>query len=717
MTIHWCKSICPYCGFGCGLMVGVEGGKVVEIKGMEDHPVNYGRTCALPRNYPPLFTHGDRLKHPMLRRDGKLAPVEWEEAIDHVASGLGRIIDEHGPDAVAFYGGAINLIEEYYLMNKLMKAAIGTNNMECSTRLCMASSAMGFASTLGADAPPACYADIEEADLFLIAGNNMAVSAPVLFRRVRASKKKNDAKVIVIDPRQTATADMADIHLQLKPGTDVALNHTLAHILLKEGFVDEERVDHYASGLCDLKAMVEKYPPSRGARITGCHEKKLVEAARAIGGAEAMLTFWFQGYNHSTQAVYKNNTLHNLSLLTGNFCRPGAGPLSITGEANAMGNRWVGALAHLLPGMRMAANSRHREEIADFWKIPAEKLSPTPGRTVMDIIEGLDTGDIRALWVMTTNPAASIPNTRWVTEALGKAELLIVQDIFHPTETTRLGDVIFPAAQWCEKTGAFISAERRIELVEAVIDPPGEAKPDYEIIWLVARAMGFENEFPYTSPEEIFEEFKIITKGRLCDMNGVTYERLRSNIGPQLPCPTPDHPGTARLFTDWRFPRPDGRAALLPRAFKAPDDTVDAQYPFTLITGRLTGQFNTRTRTGRSPRLDKIAPDAFIEIHPRDALNLGVSKGREVEVASRRGRLRLPVRLSDRLLVGTVFIPWHYGSALGGGHGKLANLVTNTAYDMHSRQPEYKFSAVKIRPAPGAGGGRGGRLFHGRKER
>ncbi|MDM8521874.1 nitrate reductase [Desulfococcaceae bacterium HSG8] len=698
MSIQWHKSTCPYCGFGCGLMVGVEQGKVVKVKGMEDHPTNKGKTCILPANYPPIFTDKDRLKHPMLRRDGKLVPVEWDEAISHVASVLRQIIAEHGPGAVAFYGGAINLTEEYYLMNKLMKAAIGTNNMECSTRLCMASTAVGFVSTLGADAPPACYADIEKADLFLIAGNNMAVSVPVLFQRVRASKEKNNVKVIVIDPRRSATADIADIHLQLKPGTDVPLNHTLAHILLKEGFVNEDRVEHYASGLRDLKALVEKYPPSRGAQITGCPENQLIEAARAIGSAKAMLTFWFQGYNHSSQAVYKNNTLHNLSLLTENFCRPGAGPLSITGEANAMGNRWVGSLAHLLPGMRMVANSQHRKEVADFWKIPADNISQAPGRSIMDSIKGLHTGDIRALWVMTTNPAASIPNTRWVTEALGKAELLIVQDIFHPTETTLLGDVIFPAAQWCEKTGTFISAERRIELVQAVIDPPGEAKPDYEIIWLMARAMGFEKEFPYTSPEEVFEEFKKITKGRLCDMNGVTYERLRGNIGPQLPCPDADHPGTPRLFTDWRFPRPDGRAALLPRDYKAPGDTLDEQYPFALITGRLAGQFNTRTRTGRSPQLNKMAPDAFIEIHPEDALKLNISEGQEAEISSRRGSFRLPVRLTDRLLTGTVFIPWHYGSALWVGEGKSVNLITSTVCDIHSKQPEYKFSAVQIRP-------------------
>jgi anaerobic selenocysteine-containing dehydrogenase len=698
MTIQWNKSTCSYCGLGCGLMVGVERGKIVEIRGMTDHPTNNGAICFLPLNSPPIFTHKDRLELPMIRHDGKLVPVTWDEAITHVGSGLKRIIENHGPKAVAFYGGAINLNEEFYLMNKLMKAAIGTNNMECSTRLCMASSAIGFISTLGADAPPTCYADIEEADLFLIAGNNMAVSVPILYRRICAAKEKNAAKIIVIDPRRTETASIADIHLQIRPGTDVALNNALAHTLLKEGFVDEDRVDHYASGLSDLKEFLKEYPPSRAAEITGCPEEKIIEGARAIGTARAMLTFWFQGYNHSSQAVFKNNTLHNLSLLTGNFCRPGAGPLSITGEANAMGNRWVGALSHLLPGMRFVTNPQHRQEIADFWDIPVEKIQPTPGRSILDIIKGLYTGDIRAIWVMTTNPVVSLPHTRWIKEGLAKAELLVVQDIFHPTETTLLGDVVLPAAQWCEKTGTLISAERRIELVEQVIDPPGDAKPDYEIIWLVARAMGFEKMFSYSSSEEIFEEWKQITRGRLCDMNGVTYERLRGSVGLQLPCPDVDHPGTPRLFANWRFPRPDGRAALLSRDYIQPAEVTDNEYDFELITGRLAGHFNTRTRTGRIPKLNAAAPNAYVEIHPQDAKRLGISEGETVEVTSRRGSLCLPVRLTDTLLVGTIFIPWHYGSELGIGEGRLANRVTNPAYDSHAKQPEYKFSAVNVMP-------------------
>ncbi len=705
MNVQWHKSTCPYCGIGCGLMVGVEDGKVVEVRGMEGHPVNDGGVCALSANLPGVFSAVDRLTHPLVRKDDKLVRVGWDEAISRVAGGFRRIIDEHGPGAVAFYGGAANLTEEYYLMNKLMKAAIGTNNVECSTRLCMASSAAGFVSTLGADAPPTCYADIEEADLFLIAGCNMAVSLPILFRRVEAAKEESDAKVIVVDPRVTKTALIADIHLQIRPGTDVALNNAIAHVLLKEGFVNEDEVDSFCSGLTDLKELVEEYPPSRGAEITGCPEGQILEAARTIGRAKAMLTFWFQGYNHSTQAVFKNNSLHNLSLLTGNFCRPGAGPLSVTGEANALGNRWVGALSHLLPGMRLVANSQHRQEVADYWGIPVEKIQPTPGMSIVDIIRGLHSGAIRALWIAATNPAASLPNTRWVERGLSKCELLVVQDIFHPTETTEFADVVLPAAQWSEKTGTFIGSDRRIELVEKLVEPPGEAKPDYEIIWLVARAMGYGDQFPYTSPEEVFEEFKGMTRGRLCDMNGVTYERLRGRVGPQLPCPDAGHPGTPRLFVDGRFPRPDGRAALLARDYAEPAEVPDEDYPFALITGRLATHFNTRTRTGRVPALNDVAPGNSIELNTDDAARLGIGDGDVVEVASRRGRFRGAARCRGGILKGTLYANMHYGRALGAGDAHLANLACHEAYDLHSKQPEFKFCAVRIAKLPHSSGG------------
>jgi len=696
VSVEWKKTTCSYCGLGCGLMVGLDGGKLVDIKGMKGHPVNDGRICILPANYTPVFEAEGRLSDPMIRSDGKLTTVKWNEAINHVAVGLKNIVDKHGPNSIALHMGATCFNEEYYIANKFMKAAIGTNNIECTTRLCMSSSAMGFVSTIGADAPPACYDDVEEADLLFIAGNNMAVSVPAIFARVCAAKKENGTKVIVVDPRRTETAAIADIHLQILPGTDVALNNALAHVLFEEGYVDEEAVGEYASGLSDLKDLLKEYTPLRAFEITGCPEDQIREAARLIGSSKAMLVFWFQGYNHSTQAVFKNNTLHNLWLLTDNFCRPGAGPLSITGESNALGNRWMGGLSHLLPGMRTVVNPQHRQELSDFWKIPLEKIQPAPGRSIIEMIEGLHSGKVRALWVISSNPAASLPNSKWVREGLSKAELIIVQDIFHPTETSMMADVVLAGAHWFEKTGTFISSERRIELVDKIIDSYGNVKPDYDIICRVAQAMGFENEFQYASSEEVFEELKTITKGQICDMNGVTYERLRNGVGPQLPCPDSEHSGTVRLFTDRQFPRPDGRAALLPRKYIPPSESPDEEYPYVLITGKLPWHFNTRTRTGRVSSLESKAPDNFVEINPVNASQLGIVEGEEVEVASRRGAVSGAVRITDSMLPNTIFMPMHFGNALKVGDGRLANLLTNHVCDLHSKQPEYKYSVVKI---------------------
>ena len=694
--MKWKKSVCPYCGIGCGLKVGHENGKILKVVPIKNHPTNHGLICQLPVNLPELFSHKDRLRNPMVRQDNELRFASWDKAISLVSLELNRIIKDYGPHAVAFFSGANCISEEYYLVNKLLKGVIGSNNVESSARLCMASTAMGFISTLGADAPPTCYADIEEADLFFIAGNNMAVSLPVIYNRICAAKKNNKTKVIVVDPRKTQTTSIADIHLQIKPGTDVALNNSLAHVLIKEGFVDDKFIKKYTTGFDDLKEIVTTYPPSHGARVTGISERQIIDTANTIGLSKAMLTFWFQGYNQSSQAVFKNNTLHNLSLLTGNFCRPGAGPLSITGEANTMACRWIGTLSHLLPGLRLVSNSRHRKEIAELWNIPVEKINPVPGRSVIDIIKGLHSGDVRALWILAANPAASLPDTAWVKEGLSKAELLVVQDIFHPTETSMLADVVLAASQWSEKTGTYISSERRIQLAEKIVDPPGESKSDCEIICMIARKMGFPDEFPYNSPEEIFDEWKKATHGRICDMNGVSYDRLRNNVGPQLPCPEEDHPGTERLFEDMQFPRPDGRAALLARDYKVPAENTDDEYPFALITGRMASHFNTGTRTSRVTHLNDSVNINFMEIHPDDAAKFEIVDGDEVDIISRRGRVRGTVSIKDLLLPGTVYMNLHYGETITSKENTLVNLVCNPVYDTLSKQPIYKFCAVKI---------------------
>ena len=440
------KATCLYCGFGCAIEIETAENRIKAIKGVKDYPANNGKLCRLAVNLPSVFNSPNRLKRPMIRYEKELQECDWEKALDWVAGGFKRILDKHGPDAMAFYGGATNLTEEYYVMNKLMKGGIGTNNMECSTRICMASSAAGFISVFGADAPPTCYEDIEITDCFLICGNNMAVSCPVLFNRLLEAKKRRGAGMIVVDPRRTPTAQAADLHLAIRPGTDVALNNAIAHVLLKEGYVDEKEVDAFASGLQELKEHLESYTPEDAARTTDCPAEDIRAAARMYGEAGTALTFWFQGYNHSSSALYKNNSLHNLAILTGNIGRLGGGPLSITGESNALGNRYVGALCHLLPGMRQVVNPEHRREIAELWQVPFDRLQPLPGKSIMEIIQAVHNGSIKALWVMNTNPAASIPHTAWVEKALSKLELLVVQDILHPTETNFFAHVLLPGS-------------------------------------------------------------------------------------------------------------------------------------------------------------------------------------------------------------------------------------------------------------------------------
>ena len=688
------KATCLYCGLGCAINIEASDNRITAIRGVKGYPTNDGRLCGLAVNLPPVFNSPNRLKRPMIRKGNKLTECEWGEALDTVASGFQRIIRKHGPDAVAFYGGATNLTEEYYVMNKLMKGGIGTNNMECSTRICMASSAAGFISVLGADAPPACYDDIDISDCFLICGNNMAVSCPVLFSRLLRAKKKRNAKMIVVDPRRTPTAVAADLHLAIRPGTDVALNNAMAHVLFKEGYVDEKKVAAFASGLRELKEHLAHYAPEAVAPIVGSPAKDIRAAARMYGEAGAALTFWFQGYNHSTSALWKNNSLHNLAILTGNIGRPGGGPLSITGESNALGNRYVGALCHLLPGMRQVVNPEHREEIAAIWGIPFDRLRPLPGKSIMEMIQAILDGTIKALWVMNTNPAVSIPHTARAEKALSKLELLAVQDIMHPTETNLFAHVLMPAAQWYEKEGTVITSERRVEYIPKVIDPPGEARPDWKIMQAIAERLGHGDLIPYETEEEIFREWRLCSGGKLCDMTGINYERLRGKIGVQLPCPSENHPGTPRLFTDLRFPRPDGRAALLSRKQRDPAEMPDDVYPFILLTGRIREHFNTRTRTAQAPELNEKAEGVFAEIHPQDAEALDLTSGDRLAVISRRGRLTARARITDAVRAKTIFVPWHYGRLAG--PESAANRVTNPVVDPNTQQPEYKFCAVKL---------------------
>jgi ferredoxin-nitrate reductase len=698
---RWEKSYCPYCGVGCGLIAGVQDGSVVRIKGDPDHPSSLGDLCAKAVYLPETLRTADRLLYPQVRRcqDGSFTRVSWQAALGAVTQKFRDVIDRHGPEAVAFYGSGQLTTEEYYVGNKLAKGFLGTNNFDTNSRLCMASAVAGYQTSLGADGPPLCYDDLDLANCFLLIGTNTADCHPVIFKRIKRRKMQNPDGVLIVavDPRRTETADFADLHLAIRPGTDIALLNSMLHVLIEEDLIDLGFVVKHTDGFAETIAQVKNYPPDVAEKICGVPACLIVEAAMIFGKAEKAMSLWSMGVNQSTVGVHKNNAIHNLHLATGKIGKPGSGPFSLTGQPNAMGGREVGGMAHLLPGYREVTNVRHREEVARAWGIPVERISPQPGLSAIDLFEAMERGKVKAVWIICTNPAASVPDTNFIEKALRKAELVVVEDAYHPTETTRLAHVLLPAAQWSEKEGVMTNSERRITYMPKLADPPGEALPDWKILTLFAREMGFEKAFPYESAGEIFAEFARLTEGTGCDYSGVSYKRLKE--GPlQWPCPAEDHPGTERLYGDFHFPAADGKANFVAVDHQEPFETPDGEYPLVLTTGRVKNQWHTMTRTGKIATLRKICPEPFLELHPSDARKNGIRDADFAEVISRRGKAVVQVHVTAETRPGTCFMPFHWGRQFG--FYKAANNLTVTARDPVSRQPELKACAVTVQRLP-----------------
>jgi len=697
---RWRRTLCPYCGVGCGLRVQVEGGAVKRIKGDPDHPSSLGDLCAKAVHLPPVLSTPDRLLYPQLRtlRDAPPARVPWELAIRFAADQIREIVARHGPDALAFYGSGQLLTEEYYVASKLAKGFLGTNNFDTNSRLCMASAVAGYARSLGSDGPPGAYADIEVADCFFLIGTNTADCHPVTWKRIRKRKlaAPEEVAVIVADPRWTETADIADLHLPLRPGSDVALLNAMLHVLWKEGMLDPDFVTLHTSGWPALRPVLARYSPENAASITGLSTEIIVAAARCFGRAGAAMTLWSMGINQSHQGTDKNTAILNLHLATRQIGRPGAGPFSLTGQPNAMGGRETGGLSHLLPGYRHVSDPEARAVVERHWGIPAGRIGSVPGRSALEIFEGLHDGSVRAVWILCTNPAASMPDLDFVEKALRQAELVIVQDAYHPTETSRFADVLLPAAQWPEKDGVMTNSERRLTYLPKLVEPPGKALPDAVIVTRVARELGYREAFPYESAAEIFDEFAALTAGTVCDCSGVSHERLKTEGPLQWPVPAPTHSGTPRLYTDLHFPTEDGRARLIPVEHDPPAEVPDANYPLTLTTGRVRDHWHTLTRTGKSPALAARTREPHLEVNLRDAQRAGILDGDFVEITSRRGKAVAQARVSETIRQGTCFLPFHWGRQWG--FYKAANNLTLSARDPRSKQPELKACAVRIRP-------------------
>jgi len=694
----WKQSTCPYCGVGCGLSIRAEDGVLSEVQADKAHPVNCGQLCAKGALLTPAINADDRLRHPLLRSraTGEERRVSWEDAVGRVASGIRDAIEQRGPDSVMLYGSGQLMTEDYYLFGKLAKGFIGTNNQDTNSRLCMASAVAAYQLAFGKDAPPAAYADIEQANTFLIVGANMESNHPVLFNRIKARKREGGdrVKVIVVDPRRTRTAEAADIHLPVRPGADVALLNSMLYEAMLGGWLDGRFIADHTEGWEQFREVLPKFQAERAAVATGLPAEAILDAARIYASNGPALTLWAMGVNQSTSGVDKSLAIINLALATGNIGKPGAGPFSLTGQANAMGGREAGGLATSLPGHRLVANPEDRAEIERAWGLPPESISARPGLTAIEMVEALERGEVKVVWIAGTNPLVSLPNSGRVRAALAKADLVVVQDAYHPTETTLAADIVLPAAQWAEREGTLTNSERRISLLERVAEPPGEALPDWQIICRVAEALGHGEAFDYPSCEAIFDEYRELTRGRDLDITGVTYAALRRAPGVQWPCPEGSR-GTERLYVDAVFPTSSGRARFVVPEVAAPADEVTSDYPLVLLTGRVKDQWHTRTRTGKVAKLNKSEPTPFLEIHPDDARGLRLRGGQQVRVVSRRGAMAaLPVRVTSNVRPGTVFAPFHWGALWD--RGSVANGVTTEAFDARSKQPELKFAAVRV---------------------
>jgi assimilatory nitrate reductase catalytic subunit len=711
------KSTCPYCGVGCGVIIESRGMQITGVRGDPKHPANFGRLCtkgqSLHLTAAPQVTQQTRLLTPQWRPVRGQAPqaLDWDAATDMAAARLAAIVREHGPDALGFYISGQLLTEDYYVFNKLAKGLLGTNNIDSNSRLCMSSAVAGYKMTLGADAPPACYDDIALAHCLFIAGSNAAWAHPILFRRIEDARRANpDLKMVVVDPRRTDTADMADLHLQIQPGTDVMLFHGLLHLMLREGWTQPAYIAAHTSGFEALQALVAEHTPEHVAQICGIALEDLFTAARWFATSPSTLSLYCQGLNQSRNGTAKNAALINLHLATAQIGKPGAGPLSLTGQPNAMGGREVGGMANLLSAHRDLANPEHRAEVAALWGVP--EVPSKPGLTAVELFEAAADGQIKALWIACTNPAQSMPDQKTVRRAFERAEFVIVQEAFESAATCELADLLLPASTWGEKEGTVTNSERRITRVRAAVPPPGQVRHDWQIACAIGQRLAVALDRPhdarllgYTDAEAIWNEHRESTRGRDLDITGLNYAQLEA-VPAQWPRPEGQVQSQARLYTDGRFTTSDGRARFAAVRWEPVAEERVSQFPFSLTTGRLRDQWHGMTRTGNAGRLFAHSPEPCVQLHPTDLQRLGLQDGALAQVRSKRGSLVLPVQTSAQIAPMQAFIAMHWGPEVLSGRdaqgqpGLGVNVLTTSSYCPSSRQPELKHAAVQITPLP-----------------
>ena len=709
---RWVKGVCRYCGTGCGILVGVDRGRVSLVRGdAEAH--NAGELCLKGFTLPQILAAPDRLLHPLVRQEGRLTKTTWAEALDFVARRFREAVEAQGPDAVGFYGSAQATAEEAYAAAKLFRAGIGTNNVDGSARMCSAAAEAGYRASFGLDEPAGCYEDLDQADVFLLIGLNAAETHPVLFERIRRRRQKVPAtRLVVVDPRRTPTARAADVHLACLPGSDAAVLNAMAWVLLSEKLVDlpflrssvsfgesepgDRTLEDYASFLLD-------YAPERVASRAGCRAVDIVAAARAFGAkGRGAVSLWAAGLNQHLRGGFANSLVHNLHLLTGKVGRPGSASFALAGQGGLGGIRAAGALAHTLPCGRLVANADDRAAVERLWGLPSGALPARPGLPGLDLFRGLARGTLRCLYVMGSNPGQSLPALEAFRAALDGA-FLVVSDAVHPTRTTELADVVLPAALWCEKEGVLGCTDRRFALSEKAVEPPGEARADLEILCDLARRLGHGALLPFRSAEEAWAELLRLGRGTPHDFSGLSRARLREAHGLQWPLPAEGHPGTKRRYVRGDDPlvpaahpqpisfygAPGGRAVVWLRSHEPPRERPGGERPFLLTTGRRAEHWNTGTLTRSCGELRHSHAEAVAEIHPGDARRLRVTDGDVVRVTSSRGSVRYPVRVTDTSREGILFVHVHDPERPPGW-------LTGETTDPATGQPELKTVPVGV---------------------
>lgn len=692
------KSTCSYCGVGCGVTVSLDRRGKLSLKGDKDSPVNAGMLCSKGRHlHSVVMDQSDRLLHPKVRysRAHPLQSVSWDIALDRVSQVFKAIIKEHGPNSVGLYVSGQMLTEEYYVANKLMKGFIGSNNIDTNSRLCMSSAVVGYKKAFGDDLVPTAYEDIDVSDCFFIAGANPAWCHPIVYRRMEARKTANpDTKIIVVDPRETDTCALADLHLQINPGTDVVLYNAIARHIVEKDLHDIDFIRDHVNGFHATYETIFATSLEDAAQTCGVPVEDICTAGQWLGESKSFLSFWAMGLNQSSSGVDKNLALLNLSLITGKIGKPGSGPFSLTGQSNAMGGREVGGLSNLLAAHRDLADPTQRNLVARYWGVP--RIQEKPGLTATEMIDALNGGTLKAIWIICTNPAVSLPNAFATERALRKARFVVVQDISDRSDTLAYADAVLPAAGWLEKQGTMTNSERRVTYLPKVMDAPGEALPDYEILCRFASKMGWEEAFSYESESDVFDEHVGLTKDTPIDMSGMSYDRLKQE-SLQWPCSDTTHSGTTRLFEDAAFATRDGKAQLHAVAPTMRSEPTSEPYPLVLTTGRIRDQWHTMTRTGKVSRLRQHIDSPFLEIHPADAGRLELEDGATAQIENDRGSVEARIKITLRIKQGCVFLPMHWGKQLGHNRGR-ANNLTSDRVDPDSKEPDFKYAAVRVRP-------------------